>query len=49
MLLLSDEALIVSYRKAIKYKLDEEFIKILEEEMTKRSLLINDNKKLAIY
>jgi len=36
---ISDEALLDAYRKAIKYELSKDFISLLEEELKSRSLL----------
>ncbi|MDV2683955.1 sporulation histidine kinase inhibitor Sda [Alkalihalophilus lindianensis] len=39
----SDTILLEAYRKAVRYKLDADFLNILKEELTRRNLLPDEH------
>lgn len=45
---LSDESLIETYMKALHLKLDEEFIKLLEQEIARRRLSLDESAAEAL-
>ncbi|NGP43482.1 sporulation histidine kinase inhibitor Sda [Bacillaceae bacterium SIJ1] len=44
---LSDELLVESFLKASQLQLNPEFIKLIEEEIRRRSLKLNSNKMIT--
>ncbi|WP_274363420.1 sporulation histidine kinase inhibitor Sda [Paenibacillus thermotolerans] len=44
---LTDEALITAYQIALKLQLEEEFIKLLQDEMKRRDLMDKVSKQQA--